>query len=100
LSRSFLQALTVALLLIVTGIYYAPAHEALQADLTPRTMRGRTTALWQLSSSLSAASGTLLGGFLFQAVDRALPFYLFTAAELTATFFLISLVREPEKKEI
>jgi len=100
LSRSFLQALTVALLLIVTGIYYAPAHEALQADLTPRTMRGRITALWQLSSSLSTALGMLIGGFLFQAVDPTLPFYLFTAAELTAPFFLISLVREPEKKEI
>ena len=100
LSRSFLQALIVALLLIVTGIYYAPAYEALQADLTPRTMRGRITGLWQLSSSLSAASGTLTGGFLFQTVDPTLPFYLFTAAEIIAVFFLISFVREPEKKEI
>jgi MFS family permease len=100
LSRSFFQALTVALLLIVTGIYYAPAYESLQADLTPRTMRGRITAIWQLSSSLSMAPGTLIGGFLFQAVDPTLPFYLFTAAELIATFFLITLVREPEKKEV
>jgi len=100
LSRSFLQALIVAFLLIVTGIYYAPAYEAFQADLTPRVMRGRVTALWQLSSSLSMASGTILGGFLFQTVDPTLPFYLFTAAELIAAFFLISLVREPEKKEI
>jgi len=100
LSRSFFQALTVALLLIVTGIYYTPAYEALQADLTPRTMRGRVTAFWQLSSSLSRASGTLIGGFLFQAVDPILPFYLFTAAELIAAFFLISLVREPAEKEI
>lgn len=99
LSRSFLQALAVALLLIVTGMYYAPAYETLQADLTPRTMRGRITGLWQLSSSLSAASGTLTGGFLFQTVDPTLPFYLFTAAEIIAAFFLISLVREPEKKE-
>jgi len=100
LSRSFLQALAVALLLIVTGIYYGPAYEALQADLTPRTMRGRITALWQLSSGLSTAPGTLLGGFLFQAVDPTLPFYLFTVAELIAVFLLIFLVREPEEKEI
>ncbi len=40
-----------------------------------------------------------LGGFLFQTVDPTLPFYLFTAAEIIAAFFLISLVREPEKKE-
>jgi MFS family permease len=99
-SRSFLEALAVALLLIATGIYYAPAYEALQADLTPRTARGRITGLWQLSSSLSAASGTLMGGFFFQTVDPTLPFYLFTAAEIIAAFFLISFVREPEKKEI
>ncbi len=100
LSQSFLQALTVALLLIVTGIYYTPAHTALQSDLTPRTMRGRVTALFGIASALSAASGSFTGGFLFQSVDPAMPFYLFTAAELMATFFLISIVQEPLKKEV
>jgi MFS family permease len=100
LSRSFFQTLAVALLLIVTGIYYGPAYAALQADLTPRTIRGRITAFWQLSSSFSAASGTLTGGFLFQTFNPASPFYLFTAAELIAAFFLISLVKEPIKNEV
>ena len=100
LSRSFVEALTVALLLVVTGIYHAPAHEALQADLTPRMMRGRITALWQVGNASSGALGTLLGGFLFQTVNPALPFYLFTAAELTAALLLISIVKEPIRKEV
>ena len=100
LSHSFFQVLIVSLLLIVTGAYFAPAYDALQADLTPRIMRGRITALWQLNGGLSTAVGALLGGFAFQAVDPTLPFYLFTAAEFVAALFLISLVREPEKKEI
>lgn len=99
-SRSFVQALIVALLLIVTGIYYAPAHEALQADLTPRAMRGRITALWDVSNAVSAALGALIGGFLFQIVNPAAPFYLFAAAELMAALFLVSVVREPVKKEV
>jgi len=100
LSHSFVEALTVALLLIVTGIYYAPAHEALQADLTPRIMRGRVTALWEVGNAFSGALGTLIGGFLFQTVNPAMPFYLFTAAELTAALLLISIVKEPTRKEV
>jgi MFS family permease len=91
--------LIAALLLIVTGIYYAPAYEALQADLTPRTMRGRITALWGICSAISTALGILAGGFLFQMVSPAVPFYLFTAAELVAVFFIINMVQEPMKKE-
>ena len=100
LSRSFIEALIVALLLIVTGIYYAPAHEALQADLTPRMMRGRITALWEVGNAFSGALGIFIGGFLFQTVNPALPFYLFTAAELTAALLLISIVKEPVRKEV
>ena len=99
LAHSFVQALIVALLLIVTGIYYAPAHEALQADLTPRTMRGRITAFWGICSAISTALGILAGGFLFQMVSPAVPFYLFTAAELVAVFCIINMVREPMDKE-
>jgi len=99
LAHSFVQVLIVALLLIVTGIYYAPAHEALQADLTPRTMRGRITALWGICSAISTALGILAGGFLFQMVSPTVPFYLFTATELVAVFFIINMVREPMDKE-
>jgi len=98
LSRSFIQILVVAILLVVTGIYYAPTHEALQADLTPRTMRGKITALWSISSAFAAASGALVGGWLFQAASP-MPFCLFTVAELVAVVFLIVGVREPLKKE-
>jgi len=63
-------------------------------------MRGATYPMPLPNRARSKAPATLIGGFLFQAVDPILPFYLFTAAEIIAAFFLISLVREPEKKEI
>lgn len=100
LSQSFVQVAIAALLLIATGIYYAPAHEALQADLTPKAMRGRITALWDMGNAVSVALGAPIGGFLFQIVNPATPFYLFTAAELVAAFLIISAVREPPEKEI
>jgi len=100
LSRSFAQVLVVMLLLVVAGIYYGATHEALQADLTPRPMRGRITALWSIGSALGAASGALFGGWLFQIVSPTMPFYLFTTAELVAAGFLAAGVREPSKKEV
>jgi len=100
ISHSFTQVLVVMLLLVVAGIYYGPTHEALQADLTPRAMRGRITALWSMVGALGAASGALVGGWLFQTVNRTVPFYFFTAAELIALIFLVVGVREPLKKEV
>jgi len=100
LSSSFAQVLTIMLLLVIAGIYYAPVHEALQADLTPRTMRGRIIAVWSIGSAFGAAPGALVGGWLFQAVSPTIPFYFFTAAELVAVVFLVVGVREPLKKEV
>ncbi|UCE29091.1 MAG: MFS transporter [Candidatus Bathyarchaeota archaeon] len=99
LSQSFVQAAIAGLLLIATGIYYAPAHEALQADLTPKVVRGRIVALWGIGNAISVALGALVGGFLYQLVSPEAPFYVFTAVELTAAFLIISFVREPSVRE-
>jgi len=100
LSRSFVQILIVMLFLVVAGIYYAPVHEALQADLTPRSMRGRITMLWGIGGALAASAGAFAGGLLFQTVSPETPFYLFTATELMAAVLLVAAVREPIKKEV
>jgi MFS family permease len=105
LSQSFVQAAVASLLLVATGIYYAPAHEALQADLTPKAVRGRITALWDIGNAISGALGALTGGFLFQKNSTTqfyptTPFYLFTAIELVAVFLIIVAVREPSEKEV
>lgn len=100
LSQSFFQTAIAALLLVATGIYYAQAHEALQADFTPRETRGRITALWDIGTAISTAFGAPIGGFLFQAVNPAMPFYLFAAVEVVAAFLIVAAVREPTMKEI
>ncbi len=99
LSQSFIQVVVSALLLVVAGIYYAPAYEALQADLTPRSFRGRVNALWDMSNYFAAGLGALVGGFAFQVLGPAVPFYIFAVAELLAAMLVASRVKEPEKKE-
>ena len=99
LSDSFLPATVASLLFVAAGIYYAPAHEALQADLTPREVRGQVTALWDIGNAVSTALGALAGGTLFQTVGPATPFYLFTAIELAAAALIVAAVKEPADKE-
>ncbi len=100
LSESFIQVVVSALLLVAAGIYYAPAYEALQADLTPRSFRGRVNALWEMSNYFAAGLGALAGGFAFSMLGSAAPFYIFAVAELLAAIVLISKVKEPEAKEV
>lgn len=98
-SRSFVQVLVAALLLIAAGIYYAPAYEVFQADLTPKAVRGRITALWDMSNAVSVASGALVGGLTYQVLGPSVPFYIFAVAELVAAILLIRIVKEPSMKE-
>lgn len=54
----------------------APAEEALVADLTGRSQRGRGYGLYTLAASLGAFAGPLLGGWLYDTVGEGAPFYL------------------------
>jgi MFS family permease len=54
----------------------APAEEAMVADLTGRSVRGRGYGLYTLSASLGAVAGPLLGGWLYDVVGERIPFYL------------------------
>ena len=54
----------------------APAEEALVADLTGRSLRGRGYGLYTLAASLGAFAGPLLGGWLYDTVGERTPFYL------------------------
>jgi MFS family permease len=99
-SRSFVEVLIVLLLLVAAGIYYEPVHQALQADLTPRSVRGRIIMLWSISSAVASAVGGLVGGLLYYALSPATPFYIFTVAELVAVVILVVAVEEPLRKEV
>jgi MFS family permease len=99
-ANSFVAVLLVLLLLVVAGVYYDPVHQALQADLTPRSVRGRVIMLWSIGSAVASATGGFVGGLLYYAVSPATPFYVFTIAELMAVVLLIAAVKEPAEKEV
>jgi MFS family permease len=98
-SRLFVQAAVTMVLLAIAGMYYAPAHEALQADLAPREIRGRVTSFWDIAVAVGGAVGAPLGGFLFETIGRATPFYLFAVVEAAAAILILVGVREPQRTE-
>lgn len=53
-----------------------PAETALVADITGRETRGLGFGLYQSMSSLGAVFGPLLGGWLYDQISPAVPFYL------------------------
>ena len=86
-------------LLAIAGMYYAPAHEALQADLAPREIRGRITSFWDIAGAAGGAIGAPVGGFFFQAIGPETPFYLFAIFELSAAILILIGVKEPRRAE-
>jgi len=98
-SRLFVQAAITLIPLAIAGMYYAPAHEALQADLAPRQIRGRITSFWDITGAVGGAIGAPLGGLLFQTIGPATPFYLFAVIEAAAALLIFVGVKEPQRAE-
>jgi MFS family permease len=53
-----------------------PAEEAMVADLTGNQVRGLGYGFYTFVSSMGASVGPLAGGWLYDSVGRAVPFYL------------------------
>jgi len=54
----------------------APAEEAMVADLTGKSIRGRGYGVYTLARMLGATFGPLVGGWLYDSVGQAVPFYI------------------------
>jgi MFS family permease len=76
------------------------AYPSLQADLTPKEIRGKVIGLTSFLDCSSASAALLLGGVLYEKVSPATPFLLQLVAMVItaiATFFLIKETKTKEK---
>lgn len=72
-----------------------PAHQALVADLTGGDQRGRAYGLYALAGGLGATVGPLAGGWLYEHVSPATPFYANGAVLVASTIVLWALLKVP-----
>jgi len=92
----------VVVLLLATwsgGALAQNAMAALQADMIPRPLRGRVAAILALTGGISAASSSLLCGYLYEAVGPEAPFLLCLYLSLAALDLCLVGLREPPPGE-
>ena len=91
---------TVSLILLGAGqVMLNAAFGALQTDLTPKEQRGKVNGFINFANYLVMASGSLLGGYLYESLAPQAPFMLAIAAVVPSALFTLILVKEPEKRE-
>ncbi len=76
-----------------------PAEQALVADLTGGDQRGRAYGLYSMAAGLGAMCGPLAGGWLYQSVSPAAPFYANGLVLAACTLALLIFLQEPEKRQ-
>lgn len=73
-----------------------PAEQALVADLTGDDQRGRAYGLYSMAAGLGAVFGPLVGGWLYQSVGQAAPFYANGLVLAGCTLALLLFLQEPK----
>jgi MFS family permease len=91
-------------LLVLAGLWavesagYAasvPAERAFVADIAGEDVRGTSYGLYTFAYFLGSAIGPLAGGWLYDRVSPATPFYLNTVALLFGALLVAVALREP-----
>ncbi len=73
----------------------APAERAFVADIAGDSARGVSYGLYTFAYFLGAAVGPIAGGWLYDAVDHALPFYANSFILLLGAALVLGLLQEP-----
>ncbi len=91
---------SIAWLALIYTLFFAglamaePAEAAMVADLAGPHQRGRIYGLYEFAAGIGAATGPLVGGFVYENVGRTMPFYMNGALLLFAASLIWILLRK------
>jgi len=85
----------------VTGLHRlcAGGARAFVADIAGEDTRGASYGIYTFAYFLGAAIGPLAGGWLYDNLGHAMPFYLNTAVLLAGAALVAGVLREPRATE-
>ena len=93
------SVIALAILWTVETIGYTisiPAERAFVADIAGKDVRGTSYGLYTFSFFLGSALGPLAGGWLYDHISRATPFYLNTLVLVIGAILVGLVLKEPE----
>lgn len=83
----------------VSNALFMPGYSAMEADLVPKELRGKEVGCSQFVTYVLMAIGGLAGGFLYESVYPAFPFFVAFALVVVCTLLQTVLIREPDKRQ-
>jgi predicted MFS family arabinose efflux permease len=95
-----LAKVAASLILVGAGqVMLTASFGALQTDLTPKEQRGKVNGFISFANYIIMATGSLLGGYLYEHVSPQAPFVIAAVTVLPSFLLALVLVKEPEKRE-
>jgi MFS family permease len=92
--------LFISLMLLGVGVVTMnSAFGALQADLTPKEQRGKVNGFTSFANNILMATGSLVGGVLYDRISPQLPFFVALLFIIPAFLLLMAKVYEPKRRE-
>ena len=77
-----------------------PAERAFVADIAGKDRRGASYGLYSFAFFLGSALGPLAGGWLYDNLGHAMPFYLNTIVLLVGALLVAMVLREPRNSGV
>jgi MFS family permease len=95
-----LAKVAASLILVGAGqVMLTASFGALQTDLTPKEQRGKVNGFINFANYIVMATGSLMGGYLYEHVSPQAPFLIAAVTVLPSFLLALVLVKEPEKRE-
>jgi MFS family permease len=99
LCRSYSELLLMLVVSSIGGALFMPAQQALLADMIPRGKRGRIMGAIGNLNLVASAIASVVAGFLYE-LDPRNPFVFCIFSGIVSLILLLTVVREPEVREV